>query len=76
MDPEKRASAKTMLDHPWLAMESNYDTKLSEVEIEIKTQKAADKEARKKLKGKDDDSDFLDEELKIETSKLVASDTE
>lgn len=33
MDPEKRASAKTMLNHPWLSMESNYDTKLSEFEI-------------------------------------------
>jgi len=28
-DPEKRASAKTLLDHPWLKRESNYDTKLN-----------------------------------------------
>ena len=32
--PEKRASAKTMLSHPWLKMESNFDYKLSEWEIE------------------------------------------
>ena len=31
-DPEKRASAKTMLDHPWLTMPANYKTKLSNEE--------------------------------------------
>jgi serine/threonine-protein kinase SRPK3 len=29
-DPEKRASAQTMLDHPWLTMEKSYDTKMTE----------------------------------------------
>lgn len=29
-DPEKRASAKTMLDHPWLKMSKTYDTKMNE----------------------------------------------
>lgn len=28
-DPEKRASAQTMLKHPWLNMASNYDTRLT-----------------------------------------------
>jgi len=28
-DPEKRASAQTMLNHPWLKMESNYDSRYS-----------------------------------------------
>ena len=32
-DPEKRASAKTMLDHEWLKMPSNYDTRYSEKEL-------------------------------------------
>lgn len=30
--PEKRASAKEMLDHPWLNMKSNYNTNYSEAE--------------------------------------------
>jgi serine/threonine protein kinase len=32
-DPDKRASAQTMLNHPWLKMPSNYDTRMSEEEI-------------------------------------------
>lgn len=32
-DPDKRASAQTMLNHPWLKMTSNYDTRMSEEEI-------------------------------------------
>ena len=31
-DPEKRSSAQTMLDHPWLTMPANYKTKLSNEE--------------------------------------------
>lgn len=33
-DPEKRASAKQMLDHPWLARESNYETRYTKEEFE------------------------------------------
>ena len=33
-DPEKRASAQQMLNHPWLQEESNYDTKMTPEEIE------------------------------------------
>lgn len=33
-DPDKRASAKTMLEHPWLKMPSNYETKMSEEELQ------------------------------------------
>lgn len=29
-DPEKRASAQKMLQHPWLQAEANYDTRMSE----------------------------------------------
>ena len=32
-DPEQRAKAKTMLDHPWLKRESNYDTRMNEKEV-------------------------------------------
>lgn len=31
-NPETRASAQTMLDHPWLKMPSLYDTKMTETE--------------------------------------------
>jgi serine/threonine-protein kinase SRPK3 len=33
--PEKRATAKKMLDHPWLEMESNYDYLLSERDYQV-----------------------------------------
>ncbi len=32
--PEKRASAKKMLSHPWLNMPANFNYKMSEIEIE------------------------------------------
>lgn len=32
-DPDRRASAQAMLDHPWLKMPSNYDTKMNEEEL-------------------------------------------
>lgn len=38
-DPEKRASAQDMLNHPWLHCESKYDTRMSEEEIEVKIKK-------------------------------------
>ena len=31
-DPDKRSSAQTMLNHPWLNMPANYETKLSQSE--------------------------------------------
>jgi serine/threonine-protein kinase SRPK3 len=33
-DPDKRASAETMLDHPWLKMEAKYETRMSPEEFE------------------------------------------
>ena len=33
-DPDKRATAESMLDHPWLKMEANYDTGLTQEEFE------------------------------------------
>ena len=35
--PEKRASARQMLNHPWLKMPANFDFKMSELEIEKRT---------------------------------------
>jgi serine/threonine-protein kinase SRPK3 len=32
-EPEKRATAEQMLDHPWLCMPSNYNTKMTEKEF-------------------------------------------
>lgn len=32
-EPEKRATAEEMLDHPWLTMQSNYSTKMNEREF-------------------------------------------
>ena len=33
--PEKRATAKEMLEHPWLSMESNYDYLLNERDYQV-----------------------------------------
>ena len=38
-DPDKRASAETMLNHPWLSMPANYNTKISQSEREQLQQK-------------------------------------
>lgn len=71
-DPEKRASAQSLLKHPWLQMDSNYDTRLTAEEFEALKEKKAKKEKFINLTEKD----FYEEELNIETSKLVPSDTE
>ena len=62
-DPEQRASAQQMLNHPWLKEESNYDTKMSAEEIESKA-------------AKKDEIKFDEDELRVETSKLIDSDIE
>ena len=74
-DPEKRASAKTMLDHEWLKMPSNYDTRYTEQELQLKQQKQLE-ERQKKQEAQEKGLDFDDDEVRIETSKLIASDTE
>ena len=33
-DPDKRHSAETMLNHPWLSMPNNYETRLTQAERE------------------------------------------
>lgn len=37
-DPDKRASAESMLNHPWLTMEANYNTRVSQEEREAHLQ--------------------------------------
>ena len=32
-DPDKRASAQTALDHPWLTMPENYETRMTAEEF-------------------------------------------
>ena len=34
-DPDKRASAEFMLNHPWLKMPNNYDTKMTDTEFQM-----------------------------------------
>jgi serine/threonine protein kinase len=34
-DPDKRATAQSMLDHPWLTMPANYNTKLTPAEFQM-----------------------------------------
>ena len=61
-DPEQRASAQQMLNHPWLKEASNYDTRMSQDEIAEKLKK--------------DEIKFDEDEVRIETSKLIDSDIE
>ena len=66
-DPEKRASAQNQLNHPWLKMESNYDTRLSPDELASKLEKEQAKKAA---------DAFKEEEVRLEMSKLELSDVE
>lgn len=78
-DPDRRASAQSMLSHPWLSAESNYDTRMSEEEIEIKLKRDELKKQKKDLAQTPEelaDIDFEEEELRIETSKLVDDEIE
>lgn len=70
-DPEKRAKAKTMLEHPWLKKASNYDTKLNEEEIQELYQRNHLEKQKKEMLGKD----FEDGPV-VETSRLCLSDLE
>lgn len=49
-EPEKRASAQTLLDHPWLKMAKNYDFKLGEEEYETMMYEIKQKEEAEKRK--------------------------
>ena len=64
-DPEKRATAKSMLTHYWLDMEPNYEAKMSDQEYQDY------KEREAHLKTQIDDP-YLNQEM----SKVESSDTE
>jgi hypothetical protein len=51
-----------MLNHPWLKENSNYETKMT-------TEELAEKQVRDEIK-------FDEEEIRVETSKLIDSDLE
>ena len=68
-DPENRAKAKELLSHQWLTYTPQEETKLSEQEIEA-LQRRLEQERDLKEQGFDDD------EIKVETSRLVPSDYE
>lgn len=72
-DPAKRASAQTLLKHPWLQRPSNYDTRYTQEELQEKLQK---ENLAKEKRVQEDGIDFDQEEMRIETSKLVDSDIE
>ena len=65
--PEKRASAKKMLSHPWLKMPDNFNFKMSDIEIE----KMNMIENRKKSKNENDDNDKYNKNREV-----VSSDSE
>ncbi len=65
--PEKRASAKKMLSHPWLSMPDNFNFKMSDIEIE----KMNMIENRKKSKNENDDNDKYNKNREV-----VSSDSE
>ena len=72
-DPAKRASAQTLLNHPWLQRPSNYDTRYTQEELQERLQKEKAATEKRLAEG---GIDFAEEEMRIETSKLVESDTE
>ena len=63
-----RATAREMLDHPWLAMPDNYDVKFTKKEYE-KLQ------FKKEMKGADNQEPFEDE-MKLEMNELIESEPE
>ena len=64
-----------MLEHEWLKMPSNYDTKYTEIELQLKQQKQQEENQKKEL-DKQRGIYFEEDDLRIETSKLVPSDIE
>ena len=68
-DPEKRASAETMLSHPWLTRDLKDESRFSKEEMqEIMSKKKAKEQAEKEMEGDE-------EEVRVEMSKLQLSPT-
>ena len=72
--PQKRASARELLRHPWLTMPADFDFKISEIEIEkmkmIKNNKKVENEEE------EDKKDNLDREVYSSDSELYGGDNE
>ena len=72
--PQKRASARDLLRHPWLTMPADFDFKISEIEIEkmkmIKNNKKVENEEE------EDKKDNLDREVYSSDSELYGGDNE
>lgn len=61
-EPEHRATAQQMLDHPWFNMESNFDYKMSEREYEKMTMFKKNIKTEKK---KFSDRDIIESDVEI-----------
>ncbi len=71
--PEKRASARELLRHPWLSMPADFDCKISDIEIEKKKMIENNK---KKEENEDEKNDNIDKEVYSSDSELYAADDE
>lgn len=70
-DPEKRASAQTMLNHPWLEMKLDYDSRLTPEELKAELEKDKEREEKEQIAN---DFQAKQEEIRVEMSKLELSD--
>ena len=64
--PEKRASAKKMLSHPWLKMPDNFDYKMSDIEIE--KMNMIENTKKNSIYNIDDDNDDYDKDRQVISS--------
>ena len=71
--PERRASARELLRHPWLKMPADFDYKISEIEIEKKKMIENNK---KKEENEEEKNDVLDREVYSSDSELYGADDE
>lgn len=70
-DPEKRASAQTMLNHPWLNMKSDFESRLTPEELKEQLEKEKELEEKEQIAN---DFKAKQEEVRVEMSKLELSD--
>ena len=71
--PDKRASARELLRHPWLKMPADFDYKISEIEIEKKKMIENNK---KKEENEEEKNDNIDREVYSSDSELYGADDE
>jgi len=71
--PNKRASARELLRHPWLKMPADFDCKISEIEIE---KKKMIEDNKKKDENEEEKNDNIDREVYSSDSELYGADDE